>query len=772
MRVGSVARPRADNAANHAVSGEPRAEARRLACGIVRAHWCPMRILDKALESGIGQQATASWRRPSLSGAALFALCIAIGALYAFVVVGPRVLNPLDVSWLIEDPMTGYLGWAFFRWETQLRIPLGWASAIGYPLGTPVAYLDSIPLLATLGWILGGLLPEDFQYFGLYFLLCSALQFYFGFRISRRMFGGDTMAGVLGGCFFLAAPAFAFRARAHFALASHWFILAALDQFLRATAPPSWARVAGIGVLCFIAASINPYIAMMALLVCCAAYARPLLLRNGNLLRAGTGIAVASCSVLSGLILFGFLRSADASQYAGGGYSVYSMNLLAPIDPGLPGALLLKQQPTRQYGQIEGYGYLGLGLMLLGFASAVRNPAVLRRMFSRSWSPALAVYVISLLLALSTQGTVGPYFLYKVDLPGPVMTALASFRASGRLFWPGYYLLFIGILAAASWSFRGRRLHAALAAALIVQLLDLSPLRAMVHHAWQTAVTPAMPADAAWHGLGRAQKHLIVLPAWQCSPPDTPGGMDGYAIFGRLALEQHMTINSYYAGRYSDAQLGFFCTGQVVDIQRQGLRGDTAYVLPRDKAAWVAGLKYNDHYCRYVGNYILCSSVRERTGIDPAIAQDIASLDSGDVISFSKETPAANRLLGFGWSAAEPWGRWMDGDSASLIFKSRGALHADRRIERSVQPFLTPAHPMQRIDVLANGTLVAQRQFRQPGAATLDFVVPGRVIGADGLVRLDIQAPDAASPASLGMGADPRRLSIGVIQLHLAGAGN
>jgi hypothetical protein len=84
-----------------------------------------------------------------------------------------------------------------------------------------------------------------------------------------------------------------------------------------------------------------------------------------------------------------------------------------------------------------------------------------------------------------------------------------------------------------------------LAIALIIQFLDVAPLRVAVHQHWQAAAAPSLPSDASWHDLGQTQRHLVVLPPWQCSPEDTPGGMDGYAIFGRIALRQHMTIDSF-----------------------------------------------------------------------------------------------------------------------------------------------------------------------------------------------------------------------------------
>jgi Family of unknown function (DUF6311) len=74
---------------------------------------------------------------------ALFVFALSAGLVNALTTVGPRVLNPLDTSWMTGDPATAYLGWAFFRLEPHLRIPIGWSSAIGYPFGTPVSCLPS-----------------------------------------------------------------------------------------------------------------------------------------------------------------------------------------------------------------------------------------------------------------------------------------------------------------------------------------------------------------------------------------------------------------------------------------------------------------------------------------------------------------------------------------------------------------------------------------------------------------------------------------------------
>jgi len=695
------------------------------------------------------------------------ALSLLMGLAYAFVVLGPRPLNPFNLSWMIGDPSTAYLGWAFFRQETHLTFPFGWSHAIGYPLGVSVAYFDSIPLVATAAWVVRDVLPKDFQYFGMYFALCAALQFYFGFCISRQICRDDLVAGALGASLFLISPIFMQRVGyGHFALASQWLVLAGLDQFLHTTGRPSRTQVLQSVAVCFIAGGINPYIAAMVFLVSCGTYARPLMSGEKCFRQSSLGVGVALCSALLGLAVFGFIRTDDISQYVGVGYGFYSMNLLAPIDPQVYGSLVFRQQQIGP-GQYEGYNYLGLGLLLLGVVSIARKPSSLRNLLRRRTVPLLMIFGVSLVLALSTTATVGPHILYQIVLPKPIMNALTSLRVSGRLFWPGYYVIFIGVIASAFRAFRGRWLHVALSAALILQFFDLRPRRAAIHQLWQSASAAAVPTETAWHDLGRTQRHLVLVPPWQCSPGNAPGGAAGYSIFGRVAVEQRMTINSFYAGRYSDMQRTFFCHDQIEHIRQDGLRKDTAYVFTRSMDGELVGLQYGGNYCRYEGQYILCSYVTGRSGLDPAILQGAQILHRGDIISFAGANKMADRLIGWGWSVPESWGRWMLGHAATLVFRLSDQPSRDLRIDVSVVPFIPPTHPRQNVEIVANDRVVAQQTFEKGGVSDIQVVIPKDVIGSSGLVQLRLNSADPASPAALGLSGDARELSIGITRLRI-----
>ena len=233
-------------------------------------------------------------------------LCVAAGAVYAISVLPVRVLNPFDISWITGDAAQSYLGWLYFRREERLTLPLGWATTLGYPLGAPIAYTDSIPPIATALWFFRDLLPADFQYLGVYFVACCVLQCYFGFRICRTFAKDNTLICILGAMFFLTSAVFTWRAKGHFALASHWLILAALERFLNPCRLPSTPSILCVGALCFLAGSISPYITVMVLLIVAAAYMR--MIRPVGWSRMAVAMTIAVGGAATGLLLFGFLQ--------------------------------------------------------------------------------------------------------------------------------------------------------------------------------------------------------------------------------------------------------------------------------------------------------------------------------------------------------------------------------------------------------------------------------------------------------------------------------
>ncbi|MGL5168962.1 MAG: DUF6311 domain-containing protein [Afipia sp.] len=529
------------------------------------------------------------------------------------------------MTWVVGDPATGQLGWMFFRNEESLAFPLGWAASLGYPLGEPIAYLDSMPLVALLFWPFRHSLPETFQYLGLWFALSSVLQFYFGYRVSRHLTNNDTLSSVIGGLLFMMAPPFAWRALGHFALASHWLIVAALEFYLATSARISRPRMAGGLAICFVAGGINPYITLLVLMLVGAGYLRSILLaaRDGETSSAvkistiGTVASVSAAAVA--MWAFGFIIvGGDAKAYAGGGYGYYSMNLLAPIDPFEYPALLLKKQPSFP-GQYEGYNYLGLGAIVLLAAAIVRSPRAVGRYFlSNDAVFARIVVIVSTLLALSLKMTAAEKVFFDMAPPPFIYDLLSAFRASGRLFWAAFYVILAATIGAAFIAF-GKRTMLVLTVALLIQSADVRGLYNSIHSHRSQLSANDLTKSAVWQTMARAHKNLVVIRPWQCDGNKTPGGYDAYWIFGRLAAENKMTINSFYAGRTTPKQIDFFCAEQPAQIIRDGLSADTAYVLSDEFLT--PSLKLRGHFCRRVDGVILCSTELGKEGFDKGVLE-------------------------------------------------------------------------------------------------------------------------------------------------------
>ena len=173
--------------------------------------------------------------RWSLTGALL-------GALVFLVLYGVRVLDPVCVDWILNnpspDPSQHYLGWVFYR-RSGWHLPyLGANYSAIYPYRTSILYTDSIPLLAVVCKLLGGVLPARFQYLGLWGLFCYAMQGGLAQALIARIGGvrpqdtAKNRASVLGAGVLVLFPALNIRMFAHTALAANWLVLLALWVWL------------------------------------------------------------------------------------------------------------------------------------------------------------------------------------------------------------------------------------------------------------------------------------------------------------------------------------------------------------------------------------------------------------------------------------------------------------------------------------------------------------------------------------------------------------
>lgn len=373
-----------------------------------------------------------------------------MGALCFLLIYGTGTLDVTNDSWIFlgydeTDILQRYAGQAALL-KTPWAFPLGQVSSMAmYGGGVNIAFMDSIPLMAIILKLFAPLLPEIFQFEGLYAFAVFILQGISAGMLLSLFLDRLSQIGV-GTTFFLLSPILLERAFRHTSLASHYFILFSLYLYFRHRRDGKlpWIMV----LLCGLTTGITPYflpmVAIFALLIaiehvlCTRKLLKPLL------------FFAASCAAAMWLAwMIGSIGSGYAANRFGYGY--FSMNLNAPINPYSLGSqvngyfwskLLVSRNPI--YGQYDGFNYLGAGVLLMLVTGMIVSAYLCSRAQMLSWLRRnrflLGVCVFLTAFAISNAVCWNDKE-FVIPLPEGLLKLCGIFRASSRMFYPVYYLL-------------------------------------------------------------------------------------------------------------------------------------------------------------------------------------------------------------------------------------------------------------------------------------------------------------------------------------------
>lgn len=661
----------------------------------------------------------------------LIGIAIVVGGGYAAWVVGARVLYPTDVSWLANDPAINFAGWAFLRAEPDWHFPPTFVHRLGYPVGVSASLLDVTPVFALPLRLLQGWLPEPFQYLGLLAVLNGALQMLFGMLIARRWFPDRPVTTALAGAMFLLAPVFVFRLHGHITLASQWMVLATVLLYLAADdRERGWRSIAWAMLLLWVAGGMFPYLLVMVAAILAAALGSALL--TGRIrFSVAVLLALAGLTVGAGSAAFhGFLTDGGAGAFVGQGFGTYSLNLLGLLNPQGTNAMLLPSLPQFD-GQGEGFAYLGLGTMLLLLWALPVLLGGTARVSWRRWLPLTIACLLMATFALSHRITFGSAVLLELPLPSWAAFVGGTFRASGRFVWPLVYLLLVTALWSLSHLAPARVGGVLLAIAVAVQLADTTGLRRAVSGLLLPA-TPRRLTSPEWQGLAAAHDHLVVLPAWQCSMGhDTPGGVPGYALFLRAAIENHLTLNSFYAARYGADLLAFHCHTLPREFVARGVAPRTAYVLDDVYARSLAQQPAGDWGCTRADGMVLC---RHGAQTSPALRRELfVEAKLGDVLLL---IPGA-RVLSAGWHMADG-GLTVGRRRAGLAFRHGGTGGSPLVAVIGVVPDGSSGPRSVRVRVVVDGTTL-YAESHSIGATASEIIVPLGAVAPSAVVGVALR---------------------------------
>ena len=147
--------------------------------------------------------------------------------------------------------------------------------------------------------------------------------------------------------------------------------------------------------------------------------------------------------------------------------------------------------------------------------------------------------------------------------------------------------------------------------------------------------------------------------------------------------------------------------------------------------------------------------------------QDGLKYQMGANLDFSK--PLVN-LSRQGWSEPEGWGgTWSDGPVGSVFLSLSQRPKAGLNLTLTGHAFVNAQHPLQRVEVLVNGTIIGSLRYDDPLSNTRTLSIPGSVLQRveHGILTVTLRFPDACAPVALGLSGDTRKLGLGVASMRL-----
>lgn len=406
-----------------------------------------------------------------------------IGLAVFLIIYGFAPLNPTnDVfvlsGYLEKDVAQHYAGWKLFR-NSPWAFPLGVGSHIEYPYGNSVSYTDSIPLFAIFFKAISDILPETFQYFGIFVMLCFVLQGVFG-ALLTSLFAECKVYCSLGALLFSFAPVMIERAFRHCALTAHFLILAALYYYFK-NRKKSVKSYIPFYIINILAITIHPYFLPFTFAIMFA-FAIEDFIIGKNWIFAWLHIIFSIVLTLGAGYCIGAFYSGEVLGAVGYGY--FSMNLnsyINPVSPHFTGennwsAFL----PDRAYfgGQNEGFNYLGVGVIA---AAAISLLAVTITQFKNIFKFIINHFgivfstVCLTVFAFSNAIYWDDELLLEISYGEKLELLFGMFRATGRFGWLLFYLVILLALYGIYSAIKNPKIACAIIVPFIaLQIYDLS----------------------------------------------------------------------------------------------------------------------------------------------------------------------------------------------------------------------------------------------------------------------------------------------------------
>lgn len=560
-----------------------------------------------------------------------------IGLFFFLTLYGVNVLDVTNDGWLLQgsDISQHYLGWVFYR-RSPWYFPPGMMDNLFYPYLCSVIYTDSIPLFAFIFKVLSPVLPETFQYFGLFGLFCFTMQGGFGALLVGKLTEGIGnrcslyCRSFLGAFFFLMATPLLQRMYGdsyytrHTATAGQFVILAAFalwamkDTFISLKKGCiSW------GMLAMVTALIHLNLVPMVFGIFLGYLFNRVLDEKKVIPSAYLLLSYVIMTIVPLFLMGAFYYPFHPEA---GGLGFFTANLNALWNP--MGYSSVFQDLPVSSGQYEGMSYGGFGVLLLAAISfllfgihvgkRIKEKKGLKEFLvsipaekKRTGLSLLIVAISFCLLAVSTSIEFNEHVLLKITLPDKLYQIFSMFRASGRFMWVDLYLLITAAIVLGAKYIESNGYIIFLYLCVAAQFFDLKyKLRDIQdNHKDKKEYVSEILYSPIWEQIGEYYDYIMFMDS--DTFVEVKGYWPGYDFqyaFAKLAADYGMVLNGFHVSRVykfkeeSDAE-------QWEKLERGEVMDNAVYIfeqshLPKEK-----------HLNFYIIDHIIIGTVQRLEGV-------------------------------------------------------------------------------------------------------------------------------------------------------------
>jgi hypothetical protein len=368
--------------------------------------------------------------------------------------------------------------------------------------------------------------------------------------------------------------------------------------------------------------------------------------------------------------------SLDLDDSLGWGYGYFNLNLNSFFNPlgqtNLGSFSWSTFLPIRNYqnGEIEGFSYLGISGIVF-FIIFILNIFLKKYYIIYTNKKLILICVLFFFLAISNNINIGKLDILTIPINNFFYAILSSIRASGRLIWPVYYLVFIVGIVFIYKNFNKKISFIVILSLLFIQIIDLS--KGLNNYKfgkqYSSSEKNIVVKNKIWHGLSNNFSQIRLL------EPKNQSKI--YQLLSKiLSKENFLKTDIIYLARVNRKII----TNEKYELiklfneKNLDIFNDTVFISDN-----VNSIKYLQHiykeelYYYNIDNLWIISkkSINQNISENPELLKDdyVLNLSKNETITFENK----NLIPGLGWKLDDTSnGLILDGFRSGILIKIIG----------------------------------------------------------------------------------------------------